>query len=309
MCLAELSHTMDTGVLPATARALDYFDGEHSLLKDPVAKYLVTSANIERFDHIASELFGFLPPPIRGLMKLGGWDARTYFKNVNLSFDVCSLELAEKATQVLCLGAGLDTKWARLPVQMYEVDFPDTINGREAKFKAVRELDEEVGAYFLGSSRVTLGIDVTDHEKMFKALEEKGLDFSKETTVILERVCPYIEQEATKILFEKLAEKLALGSIVLFDALNLAARDAMGDKLPEWSKLMHGWTNDVTAWAPETTWEYVTIIDEPNRLYNAGITFPGMSFLLQKPTMATFASKQPGINTFVVKLIAKPPSS
>jgi len=118
------------------------------------------------------------------------------------------------ATQVVILGAGLDTRAARLArpgVRFFEVDHPET-----GAIKRQRLADLE--GYPLDAATY-VGCDFEIHEPI-ERLVAHGLDPALPTLVLWEGVVPYLTEEAVRATLTQLAEGLHPDSLVAFDTIS-----------------------------------------------------------------------------------------
>jgi O-methyltransferase involved in polyketide biosynthesis len=111
-----------------------------------------------------------------------------------------TLKTAE--TQVLILGAGLDTSYDKYSKNVFVVDFPEVVNQRNA-------LDN-----------VTLiGADMTDVKGLINELSSTGFKFHANTIIIVECVLCYIDEVSCHALLNTLSSLLRSSLIVLYDPM------------------------------------------------------------------------------------------
>jgi methyltransferase (TIGR00027 family) len=155
---------------------------------------------------------------------------------VSLAVDKLSIR------QVVILGAGYDTRAARLPragVTFFEVDHPAT---QEAKREQLAKLDK----YPVDAARyVTCNFE---REDPIERLSANGFSTSEPALVIWEGVVPYLTEGAVRTTATRLASHL--------DPRSLIAFDFVGKKLAEGQGL-----ND----KDKATREYVGELGEPIR--------------------------------------------
>lgn len=128
--------------------------------------------------------------------------------------------------QVVVLGAGYDTRPARLPysgVRWFEVDHPDTQAAKREQLAALP-------GYPLDSA-VYASCDF-EHEDPIERLRAAGLSTREPTLVIWEGVVPYLTEAAVRATASRLAAGLDPRSLVSFDCLgkNMAAGVKLTDK-------------------------------------------------------------------------------
>jgi methyltransferase (TIGR00027 family) len=125
--------------------------------------------------------------------------------------------VASGATQVLILGAGLDSHAYRCQdllrdVRVFEVDRPVTQNFKKQRVSEV--LGEPPG------NLTYVPIDFQDQE-LGEVLAQHGYDFSQRTFVIMEGLTMYLPEEALRSTFRLLATH-PVGSSVVFDFVSHA---------------------------------------------------------------------------------------
>jgi methyltransferase (TIGR00027 family) len=113
--------------------------------------------------------------------------------------------------QVVILGAGYDTRAARLPragVTYFEVDHPATQASKRARLA-------ELGGYPIDAARYT-SCDF-EREDPIERLTATGFDVREPALVIWEGVVPYLTEDAVRATATRLAQGLDARSIVAFD--------------------------------------------------------------------------------------------
>lgn len=148
---------------------------------------------------------------------------RTAFMDRQLQHCVDS----EGFTQVVLLGAGLDTRAARLArpcLRFFEVDHPAT---QADKQERLARLD--------GYPREAIGFapcDFESNQDLISSLTDAGLDASIPALVIWEGVTPYLHEEAVLATATRLAGGLHPRSVLIFDYVSkrLAHSDAIGSE-------------------------------------------------------------------------------
>lgn len=146
------------------------------------------------------------------------------------------------ARQIVILGAGYDTRAARLPrggVTYYEVDHPATQAAKRARLA-------ELGGYPLDAARYT-SCDF-EREDPIERLAATGFDVHEPALVIWEGVVPYLTEDAVRATATRLAAGL--------DPRTLVAFDFVGRNLVEGKKLNA---------ADESTRAMVADVGEPLR--------------------------------------------
>ncbi|MBE7454645.1 MAG: class I SAM-dependent methyltransferase [Kofleriaceae bacterium] len=129
--------------------------------------------------------------------------------------------------QVVILGAGYDTRAARLPyagVRWFEVDHPDTQAAKRERLAALPGYPVDAATY--------AACDF-EREDPVERLRAAGLDPRQATLVIWEGVVPYLTEAAVRATASRLAAGLDPRSLVAFDCVGknmaegqkLSARD------------------------------------------------------------------------------------
>ncbi|HUS28723.1 MAG TPA: SAM-dependent methyltransferase [Kofleriaceae bacterium] len=139
--------------------------------------------------------------------------------------------------QVVILGAGYDTRAARLPragVTFFEVDHPAT---QEAKRQQLAKLDN----YPVDSARyVTCNFE---REDPIERLLANGFSATEPALVIWEGVVPYLTEGAVRTTATRLATQLDPRSLVAFDFVG--KKLAVGDGLNEKDKLTREYVGEL----------------------------------------------------------------
>lgn len=113
--------------------------------------------------------------------------------------------------QVVILGAGYDTRAARLPragVRFFEVDHPATQASKRERLASLDGYPVDAATY------VTCNFE---REDPIERLVASGLDPREPTLVIWEGVVPYLTEPAVRATAKRLAEGLDPRSLVAFD--------------------------------------------------------------------------------------------
>ncbi|MDI1430763.1 class I SAM-dependent methyltransferase [Polyangium sorediatum] len=119
--------------------------------------------------------------------------------------------LARGCTQVVLLGAGLDTRAARLGqkgVRFFEVDHPTTQADKLARLSALP------GYPFENATYVPCDFAVND---FVERLDSSGFLAEQPALLIWEGVTYYLEEPAVRATLRRIAEKLHPNSVILFD--------------------------------------------------------------------------------------------
>jgi methyltransferase (TIGR00027 family) len=160
-------------------------------------------AELARVPALRTAIEGFIDhrwPCVRG-----GVVARTRLLDDTISEDLSSV------SQILILGAGLDTRPYRLPematVQVFEVDHPDT---QATKKRVVARLNGDLPRH-VRYVPVVFGTD-----DPLDALTHSGFVRGAATLVLWEGVTNYLDAESVDGTFRLLADVVAPGSPVLF---------------------------------------------------------------------------------------------
>lgn len=120
---------------------------------------------------------------------------------------------ATDAPQVVVLGAGFDTRAARLRkegVRFFEVDHPDT---QAEKLERLRSLD----AYPVGNAEY-VSCDF-EREDFLDRLSASRFDPAVPATIVWEGVTPYLTEPAVRATLKRIASGMSPHSVVVFDHL------------------------------------------------------------------------------------------
>ncbi|XP_068528343.1 tRNA wybutosine-synthesizing protein 4 isoform X6 [Anas acuta] len=140
-------------------------------------------------------------------------------------------------TQILSLGAGLDSLYFRLKdmgllhhTVMYEVDFPNVARQKATLIKTTKELSALVGdtegerlgvaTAFSGEDYKLLGVDLSELSKLSTALKEAGLDNEVPTLFIAEVVLTYLENSRSDALIQWAAEHFSQACFLLYEQMH-----------------------------------------------------------------------------------------
>jgi len=138
------------------------------------------------------------------------WTAvRTSFIDRHVRW-LCS-RASRPARQVVLLGAGLDTRAARLgldDVRFFEVDHPATQEDKLERLARVSEYPRDRAAY------VPCDFETDD---FLARLAAAGLDTSEPSVVVWEGVTYYLTEQAVRATLHRIAHGLDASSTVLFD--------------------------------------------------------------------------------------------
>jgi methyltransferase (TIGR00027 family) len=138
--------------------------------------------------------------------------------------------LTEGFSQVVILGAGLDSRAARLAragVRFFEVDQPASHADKQARIVAVADYPAS------GATYVTCNFETED---FLDRLVASGLDPSRRTFVVWEGVSMYLSEGAVRATLRRVANGLHSGSRLVFDTLGKAM--AGGRRLREGDEQM-----------------------------------------------------------------------
>lgn len=116
--------------------------------------------------------------------------------------------------QVVILGAGYDTRAARLPragVRFYEVDHPATQAAKRARLGELPGYPVDAATY------VTCNFESGSHEDPVTQLGAAGFALGEPALVIWEGVVPYLTEPAIRATATRLASGLDPRSLVAFD--------------------------------------------------------------------------------------------
>lgn len=190
-------HVSATAVLTAHMRALETQRADR-LIDDPYAACLVEASGIDMSAVHLSQVTG----------------QRIFESNVVRTWwldDRLSKALGQGSTQVVILGAGLDTRVARLNFPattiVYEVDFDQVVAFKREVF-ARRAIEPKAGWQ-------TIGADLTAPSDMVSALIEKGFDPTARTVWVAEGLLFYLDENASKALVAVAGSSCAADSELL----------------------------------------------------------------------------------------------
>jgi methyltransferase (TIGR00027 family) len=139
--------------------------------------------------------------------------------------------------QIVVLGAGYDTRAARLPrsgVDFFEVDHPAT---QAAKRERLGQLD----GYPVDAARYT-SCDF-EREDPIERLAATGFHLDEPALVIWEGVVPYLTEEAVRVTATRIARGLAAGSLLAFDFVGKKLAD--GVQISEKDRAMRDYVGDL----------------------------------------------------------------
>jgi methyltransferase (TIGR00027 family) len=139
--------------------------------------------------------------------------------------------------QMVVLGAGYDTRAARLPiagVRWFEVDHPDTQAAKCARLATVRGYPADAAIY--------ASCDF-ERDDPIDRLRAAGLSTREPTLVLWEGVVPYLTEAAVRATASRLAAGLDARSLVAFDCVgkNMAA----GNKLSPQDQVARQYVGDL----------------------------------------------------------------
>jgi methyltransferase (TIGR00027 family) len=151
-------------------------------------------------------------------------------RTAHLDARVRHLTREERITQVVILGAGLDTRAARLAfdgVVFYEVDHPDTQREKLARLATIAEYPRDAAVY--------VGCDFSQPDADFLTLlTQKGFDAEAPAVFVWEGVTPYLDEAAVRATVTRIATGSHPQSVLLFDFLGkYAAARGRGDDADE----------------------------------------------------------------------------
>lgn len=123
------------------------------------------------------------------------------------------------ATQVVNLGAGMDTRAVRLPfprgVTVYELDKPELFRVKEPILETMLRPDERA----LCTRRV-VPVNFDANESWVEKLVEAGFDRSAKAVFVLEGLTYYLSQKENEVVFAGAASVAAPGSSLVLDMVN-----------------------------------------------------------------------------------------
>jgi methyltransferase (TIGR00027 family) len=129
-------------------------------------------------------------------------------------------------SQVVILGAGLDTRAARLAaagVRFYEVDHPATQADKRRRLAALDEYPMEAAHY--------VPCDFESGADFFDELSSGGFDPNLPALILWEGVTPYLTEAAVRLTARRIATRFEPRSILLFDYVG--KRMAEGRDIPD----------------------------------------------------------------------------
>ena len=116
--------------------------------------------------------------------------------------------------QVVILGAGLDTRAARLAqpgVRFFEVDQPASQAEKRERLSRLRGYPLDAATF--------VACDF-ERDDFVELLETAGLDVRSPSILVWEGVVYYLAEQAARSTLERIASELGRGSLLLFDYLN-----------------------------------------------------------------------------------------
>jgi methyltransferase (TIGR00027 family) len=131
----------------------------------------------------------------------------------------------ESFTQVVLLGAGFDTRAARLStpgVKFFEVDHTESQAQKRARVFSIEGYPRDAAELVLCDF---------EKERVTDALARSSFDPKKPAIVLWEGVTPYLPEEAVRATVRALAENLEPKSVVVFDHLLKKNSDPNNEKL------------------------------------------------------------------------------
>ena len=190
-------HVSATAVLTAHMRALET-ERSDRLIDDPYAACLVEASGIDMSAVHLSQVTG----------------QRIFESNVVRTWwldDRLGKALDRGCTQVVILGAGLDTRVARLDFPaaavVYEVDFGQVVSFKREVF-ARRAIEPR-------AKWQTVGADLTAPSEMMSGLIENGFDSTARTVWVAEGLLFYLTEEASNALVQIARSSCSAGSELL----------------------------------------------------------------------------------------------
>ena len=139
--------------------------------------------------------------------------------------------------QVVVLGAGYDTRAARLPrsgVEFFEVDHPATQAAKRARLAGVRGYPVHAATY--------APCDF-EREDPVERLAATGLSVDEPALVIWEGVVPYLTEEAVRLTATRIARGLHPGSLLAFDFVG--KKLAEGVQISDKDRAMRDYVGDL----------------------------------------------------------------
>lgn len=151
-------------------------------------------------------------------------------RTAHLDARVRDLTSESEIRQVVILGAGLDTRAARLASQgvtFFEVDHPDTQKEKLVRLTRLEGYPVDAATY--------VACDFANPEADFIALlESEGFDLSAPAIIVWEGVTPYLEEGVVRTTVSRIARACQPRSVLLFDFLGKnATRRGRGDEADE----------------------------------------------------------------------------
>lgn len=254
-----------TALSVARARAAESHQS-HPLFTDPYAEHFVAAAVAAGWQ---SSFAGEALADNRFMQAMAAYiAARTRYFD-----DFFATAGAHAVDQVVILAAGLDTRAWRLPwtngAVVYELDQPKVL---EFKDDVLREHGAEPAARYIA-------VPVDLRHDWPQALRGKGFDPGRPTAWLAEGLLPYLSAADQDLLFARIHELSAPGSLVaveafaseFFDPERLAQRRnrlreiaeaaaAAGRAVPETESLWYlEPRSDVTAWLQQHGWDAAAI--------------------------------------------------
>jgi len=192
--------------LPFTARLMAYYRAQeskqdHPLIIDPFAERLAGDLSPYLNDHIR---FSEMDYPL----------VRSYYIEKELLTSWCN---TQKESQIILLGAGLDTRAYRFkPLHknkhtIFEIDFPKVIHYKEEILKNLEP--------FCGLVRLSADFS---NPKWIKSLLKHGYSTTTPTFWVLEGLAYYIEKQDFTSLLLKIAEISSAASQIFIDIMQLS---------------------------------------------------------------------------------------
>ncbi|CAA7393691.1 unnamed protein product [Spirodela intermedia] len=126
--------------------------------------------------------------------------------------------------QVVLLGAGMDTRAYRLGClsrsSVFEVDFPELLETKEALLREALGSAEEQGAAVMARSLIRVAADIGESEWLEK-LQRSGFAPEKNTVWLLEGILYYLSHQAAVQLLQSIADNCSsTRSVLLADFMN-----------------------------------------------------------------------------------------
>lgn len=195
--------------------------------------------------------------------------------------DAWSLAKHRACTQVVQLGAGMDTRAWRLDlpqgVAWFEVDQPHVLKAKRRVMSSAgagfSKADSDVTFPLRASSYVTVGADL-QKPAWTKKLIKAGFDTSKPTCWVCEGLLYYMEQDSVAVMLESALFVSAPGSVMVATSVSRAVTDRAianakpGDIMGSWKWGVPGDTDtwhlyfDATGWKTVSTSNWADIAEE-----------------------------------------------